>query len=101
MLLAWVAAVIDLLIKGGHDGAKAAQLIARRMLAAGVRRRKKAAMREAESDCSPGARSRPQHRLEAKDKYRDFTREIEAIPASERWRRVLDERLWDRRRKSR
>jgi len=38
---------------------------------------------------------------EAKDEYRDFTRDIEAIPADERLQRVLDEQLWDRRRKPR
>jgi hypothetical protein len=41
------------------------------------------------ADLSHGIGSR-----EAKDEYRDFAREIEAIPAS-------DERLWDRRRKPR
>ena len=38
---------------------------------------------------------------DAKDEYRDFTRDIEAIPANERLSRVLDEQLWDRRRKPR
>jgi len=38
---------------------------------------------------------------EVQQEYRDFIREIDAIPADERVRRVLDERLWDRRRKPR
>jgi hypothetical protein len=38
---------------------------------------------------------------EAQLEYRDFTREIDAIPANERVKRVLDEQLWDRRRKPR
>ncbi|MBC8013277.1 MAG: hypothetical protein H7X74_04235 [Methyloceanibacter sp.] len=38
---------------------------------------------------------------EAQLEYRDFTSEIEAIPANERVRRVLDDQLWDRRRKPR
>ena len=38
---------------------------------------------------------------DAKDEYRDFTRDIEAIPTNERLSRVLDEQLWDRRRKPR
>jgi hypothetical protein len=36
---------------------------------------------------------------EAQLEYRDFTREIDAIPANERVKRVLDDQLWDRRRK--
>lgn len=38
---------------------------------------------------------------EAHGEYRDFTREIEVIPANERVKRVLDAQLWDRRRKPR
>jgi hypothetical protein len=38
---------------------------------------------------------------EAQQEYRDFTREIDTIPADERVRKVLDEQLWDRRRKPR
>jgi hypothetical protein len=34
---------------------------------------------------------------EAKWEYEDFTRELEAIPAGERVKRVLDEQLWNRR----
>jgi hypothetical protein len=101
LLLARVSAVIDLLIKAGYDEERAAQLAARRMLAAGVPPPDKGgdargwkrllAWRETLSHGFGSA--------EAKDEYRDFTREIEAIPAAERLQRVLDERLWDRRRK--
>jgi len=38
---------------------------------------------------------------EAKLEYRAFTDELEAIPPTERIKRVLDERLWDRRRNPR
>jgi hypothetical protein len=38
---------------------------------------------------------------EAQGEYADFTREIDAIPANERVKRVVDEQLWDRRRKPR
>jgi hypothetical protein len=38
---------------------------------------------------------------EAREEYQDFTRELETIPANERVKRVLDEQLWDRRRKPR
>jgi hypothetical protein len=38
---------------------------------------------------------------EAKTEYPAFTRELETIPAKERVKRVLDEQLWDRRRKRR
>jgi hypothetical protein len=35
---------------------------------------------------------------EAKEEYRAFSRELEAIPANERVKRVVGEQLWDRRR---
>ena len=102
-LLARLAAVIDLLVKGGYDEAEAAQLVTLGMLAAGI------PLPQQGSDArgwkrllawrvglSHGAGSR-----EAKDEYRDFTRDIEAIPINERRKRVLDEQLWDRRRKPR
>jgi hypothetical protein len=37
----------------------------------------------------------------AREEYQDFTRQLEAIPANERLKRVFDEHLWDRRRKPR
>ena len=97
-LLARIAAVIDLLVKAGHDEEKAAQTMMRKLIAAGVAP-------------PPGGDSRGWKRLllwradlsfglasqEAKDEYRAFTRELEAIPAAERLKRVLDGQLWDRR----
>lgn len=103
ILLARLAAVIDLLVKGGYDEAEAAQLVTRRLLAVGVPPpqqggdargwKRLLAWRE---NLSHGIGS-----ADAKDEYRDFTRDIEAIPANERLKRVLDEQLWDRRRKPR
>jgi hypothetical protein len=103
LLLARGAAVIDLLIKVGTDEGEAAQTVMRRLVAAGVPPPKQ------------GGDARGWKRLlewrtalvhghvssEAQQEYRDFTREIDAIPADQRVRRVLDEQLWDRRRKSR
>jgi hypothetical protein len=37
----------------------------------------------------------------ARREYQELTREIEAIPPGERVQRVLDTRLWDRRRRAR
>ncbi len=103
ILLARLSAMIDLLIKGGHDEAEAAQLVTRRMLAAGVPPPEKGGDARGwkrlllwRENLSHGIGSR-----EARDEYRDFSREIETIPASERLQRVFDERLWDRRRKLR
>ncbi len=78
--------MIDLFVKRGYDEGEAAQLIMRRMLSAGIPPPKQ------------GGDSRGWKRLlawridlshgigspEAKDEYRDFTRDIEAIPADER-----------------
>ena len=103
ILLARVAAVIDLFVKRGYDEGEAAQLIMRRMLSAGIPPPRQGGDSRGwkrllawRTDLSHGIGS-----LEAKDEYRDFTRDIEAIPADERLQRVLDEQLWDRRRKSR
>ena len=103
ILLARLAAVIDLLVKGGHDEAEAAQLVTRRLLAVGVPPPQKGGDARGwkrllawRADLSHGIGS-----PEAKDEYSDFTRDIEAIPANERLKRVLDEELWDRRRKPR
>jgi hypothetical protein len=98
-MLARVAAVIDLLVKAGYDEERAAQLIMRKLMAAGVA-------------APPGGDARGWKRLlfwradlsfglasaEAKEEYRDFTRELETIPPGDRVRRVLAEQLWDRRR---
>jgi translation elongation factor EF-1beta len=101
LLLARISAVIDLLVKAGYDEEKAAQLASRRMLAAGIPPPDKGGDARGwkrlliwRENMSHGIGS-----AEAKDEYRDFTREIEAIPAAERLRRVLDEHLWDLRRK--
>lgn len=102
-LLARSAALIDLLIAAGHDESEAAQIVMRRLVAAGVPPPQK------------GGDARGWKRLlewrtalghglvsdDAQLEYRDFTREIDAIPANERVRRVLDDQLWDRRRKPR
>lgn len=99
-LLARAAAVIDLLVRAGHDESEAAQSVMRRLIASGV------------PAPSQGGDARGWRRLlefrnallhgygpeEAKLEYRAFSRELEAIPPSERVKRVLDDRLWDRRR---
>jgi hypothetical protein len=99
ILLARAAAVIDLLVKSGNDESEAAQAVMRRLVAAGV------------PPPIQGGDSRGWRRLlewrnailqgvgpaEAKQEYRMFTQELEAIPPAERVKRVLDERLWDRR----
>ena len=102
-MLARVSAVIDLLIKAGHDEAEAAQTVMRRLMAAGVPAPAKGGdargwrrLLECRAGLAQGFGS-----AEAQAEYQDFKREIEAIPAPERVKRVLDEQLWDRRRKSR
>ncbi len=99
--LARVSAVIDLLVKGGYDEAVAAQIVMRRMLAAGIPPPRQGGDARGwkrllawRADLSHGIGS-----PEAKDEYREFSSAIEAIPANKRLSRVLDERLWDNRRK--
>jgi hypothetical protein len=101
-LLARASAVIDLLIKAGSDEAEAAQIFMRKLMTAGIPPPQKGGdargwrrLLEWRTDLGNGLVSE-----EARQEYLDFAREIEAIPANERVRRVLDERLWDRRRKS-
>jgi hypothetical protein len=100
ILLARAAAVIDLLVKSGQEESEAAQAVMRRMVIAGV------------PPPTQGGDARGWRRLlewrnhmlqgfgpdDAKQEYKAFTREIEAIPPGERVARVLDDRLWDRRR---
>ena len=102
-LLARGAAVIDLLIKAGHDESEAAQIVMRRLMAAGVPPPQQGGDARGWKRLLEW-RAQLGHRLasdEAQLEYRDFTREIDAIPANERVRRVLDEQFWDRRRKPR
>jgi hypothetical protein len=101
-LLARASAVIDLLIKAGRDESEAAQMVMRRLMAVGVPPPEKGGdargwrrLLEYRNEMNQGLGSK-----EAQLEYRDFTREIEAIPAPERVKRVLDEQLWDRRRKA-
>jgi hypothetical protein len=102
-LLARVSAVIDLLVKAGYDEGEAAQILMRRLLAAGVSGPTKGGdargwkrLLEWRADLSHGIGS-----ADAKAEYEDFTRELEAIPAGERVKRVLDEQPWDLRQKPR
>jgi hypothetical protein len=102
-LLARAAAMIDLLVKGGQDEAEAAQTVMRRLVVAGV------------PPPTQGGDARGWRRLleqrnkllhgagpeDAKHEYQAFAAELEAIPAGERVRRVLGDRLWDRRRRPR
>jgi len=102
-LLARAAVLIDLLVRSGQDESEAAQSVMRRLMAAGV------------PAPARGGDSRGWRRLlefrhmllhgggpeDAKLEYRIFAREIDAIPPAERVSRVLDERLWDRRRNPR
>jgi hypothetical protein len=89
------SAVIDLLIKAGHDENKAAQAVMRLLMAAGVPPPKKGGdargwkrLLEWRGRLAGGIAS-----AEAQDEYEDFSREIAAIPANERVRRVVDEQL--------
>jgi hypothetical protein len=102
-LLARASAVIDLLIKAGYDENRAAQTVMRLLMAAGIPAPQKGGdargwrrLLECRAEFVHGVASD-----EALAEYRDFTREIEAIPPQERVRRVLDEQLWDRRRNTR
>jgi len=102
-LLARASVVIDLLVRAGQDEAEAAQSVMRQLVLAGV------------PAPARGGDSRGWRRLlefrdtllrgggtpEAKFEYQTFARELEAIPPAERASRVLNERLWDRRRKPR
>lgn len=103
LLLARGAAVIDLLIKAGADEGQAARTVMRRLMAAGVPPPKRGGdargwrrLLERRTSLLQGLGS-----SEAQREYQDFTREINTIPANKRVRKVLDERLWDRRRKPR
>lgn len=99
-LLARAAVVIDLLVKSGQDESEAAQTVMRRLIAAGI------------PPPAQGGDARGWKRLlecrnllhqgagaeDAKYEYHAFAEEIDGIPAAERVERVLDDKLWDRRR---
>jgi hypothetical protein len=103
VLLARGAAVIDLLIKAGSDEGEAAQIVLRRFVAAGIPAPQQGGDARGWKRLLEW-RAQLTHRLvssEAQEEYRDFTRELDTIPANERMRYVLDEQLWNRRRKPR
>jgi hypothetical protein len=102
-LLARASAVIDLLIRAGYEESEAAQIIMRRLIAAGVPAPVKGGdargwrrLLEWRADLLYGIAS-----AEGKAEYEGFTKELEKIPAAERVQRVLDGKMWDRRRKPR
>jgi hypothetical protein len=102
-LLARASAIIDLLIKAGDDEARAAQAVMRLLMAAGVPPPQQGGdvrgwrrLLEWRTDLQHGLVS-----AEAQHEYQDFTHELDAIPPGERVKRVVDEQLWDRRRRPR
>jgi hypothetical protein len=103
VFLARASAVIDLLIKAGKDESEAAQIVMRRLMAAGIPPPEQGGdargwrrLLEWRAGLIQGVGSK-----EALLEYRDFTQELDAIPAQERVKRVLEDQLWDRRRKAR
>jgi hypothetical protein len=100
VLLARAAAVLDLLVKSGQDESEAAQAVMRRLVVAGV------------PPPTKGGDARGWRRLlewrnsllqgfgpeDALHEYRTFSRELEEIPPGERVQKVLEGKLWDRRR---
>ena len=102
-LMARVSAVIDLLVRAGYDEGEAAQIIMRRLIGAGVAAPARGGdlrgwkrLLEWRADLLYGLASE-----EGKIEYEGFTKELERIPAAERVQRVLDSKMWDRRRKPR
>jgi hypothetical protein len=99
-LLARVAAVIDLLVRAGYEEGEAAQIVMRRLISAGVPAPVKGGdsrgwkrLLEWRADLLYGIASE-----EGKAEYEAFNRELDEIPAGERVKRVLEGRIWDRRR---
>jgi len=102
-LLARASVLIDLLVKAGQDEPGAAQTAMRQLMAAGV------------PAPARGGDSRGWRRLldfrrnlllgggpeEAQYEYQTFAHELENIPPAERLSRVVEEKLWDRRRRPR
>lgn len=102
VLLARASAVIDLLIKAAHEN-RAAQAVMRLLMAAGVPPPQQGGDARGWRRLLEW-RTELQHGLvsaEAQHEYQDFTHELDAIPAGERVKRVVDEQLWDRRRRPR
>ena len=103
VLLARVCAVIDLLIESGMSEEGAAQAMARRMIAAGVSAPRQGrhatawqSLVEWRSHLSEGLASE-----DAKWAYWVFAHEIDELPTRNKLQRVLDDQLWNRRRRNR
>ena len=103
VLLARVSALIDLLIKAGSHEAEAAQIVMRKLVAAGIPAPQQGGdargwkrLLEWRTDLTNGLVSE-----KAQQEYLATTNKLKTIPAPERVQCVLDEKLWDRRRKSR
>ena len=103
ILLARASVLIDLLVKAGQDESEAAQKVMRQLMATGV-------PAPAEGGDSRGWRRLLEFRTglllgkgpeDALLEYRTFSHDLESIPPGERVSRVLEGRLWDRRRRRR
>lgn len=98
-LLARAAVIMDLLVQSGSTLERAAQSMARQLIACGVR------LPDTGGDSRGWRRLlqwrvRLQHKVvsaAALEEYERFKQEIAAIPANQRLSRALEERLWDRR----
>jgi hypothetical protein len=102
-LLARASAIIDVMVQSGHEPEHAAQLIARQLIAVGITlpvsggdARGWKRLHEWRNQLIHHKRAGP-----AWDAYCAFRKELESIPAEERLRRAVGERLWDRRSASR
>jgi hypothetical protein len=102
VILARICAVIDLLVEGGMSEKGAAQVMARRMLAVGL----SAPIGRHRTGWQRLLEWRAKHLSEnsASDEvvvaYYAFSDLLDALPAEEKLDRVLDQRFWDRRRRS-
>jgi diguanylate cyclase (GGDEF)-like protein len=102
-LLARICAVIDLLVASGMSEEGAAQVMTRRMIAVGVSAPKKGhaptgwkRLLAWKAELQDGLSAQG-----ALDEYRDFAAQIDRIPPQERVERVLEDELWNRRRRPR
>ena len=98
-----LASKTSLGIKAGSHEAEAAQVVMRRLVAAGIPAPQQGGdargwkrLLEWRTDLTNGLVSE-----KAQQEYLAFTRKLKTIRAPERVQCVLDEKLWDRRRKSR